>query len=149
MLEARKKERQTRKKNQRGKTGSSNLALVFDKKESEIQSSKGSGSRVTMLDGIEKKIKKNRSDLTSTKPRQQSDRCWIRSFIIFAAYVRRVLKGNNGDDDQRRGYGGAAYNSTRLYTVKSAGSVFSGFLPFSPAHSAGIGLRPGLCKIYV
>jgi hypothetical protein len=42
----------------KGKKGSSNLALVFDKKESEIQSSKGSGSRVTMLDGIEKENQK-------------------------------------------------------------------------------------------
>lgn len=55
-------------------------------------------------------------------------------YYLCGLYVRRVLKGNNGDDDQRRGYGaGAAYNSTRLYTVR-VGRFSPGSLPFSPAH---------------
>jgi hypothetical protein len=44
-----------RERGKRTKKKRSNLALVFDKKESEIQSSKAGSSGVTMLDGMEKK----------------------------------------------------------------------------------------------
>jgi len=64
--------------------------LVFDKKESEIQSSKGSGG-VTMLDGMGKKSK--RIDQTQVQNHEsRAIDAEYEAFIIFPAYVRRVLK---------------------------------------------------------